>query len=45
MQPPIGSDDTDVVDQLAADLAPGVQLADNQAFFSLAKGRIVSLDY
>ena len=29
----------------AADLTPGVQIADKTAFFSFTKGRILSLDY
>ena len=29
----------------AADLAPGVQIADKTAFFTFTKGRILSLDY
>jgi predicted peroxiredoxin len=29
----------------AADLAPGVQLADKKTFFSFSKGRILTLDY
>jgi predicted peroxiredoxin len=29
----------------AADLAPGIQIADKNTFFSFTKGRILSLDY
>jgi intracellular sulfur oxidation DsrE/DsrF family protein len=29
----------------AADLAPGIQIADKATFFSFTKGRILSLDY
>ena len=29
----------------AADLAPGIQVADKKAFFSFTKGRILTLDY
>jgi predicted peroxiredoxin len=29
----------------AADLAPGIQIADKTAFFTFTKGRILSLDY
>jgi predicted peroxiredoxin len=29
----------------AADLAPGIQIADKKAFFTFTKGRILSLDY
>jgi predicted peroxiredoxin len=29
----------------AADLAPGIQVADKNAFFSFTKGRILTLDY
>ena len=32
-------------DKTAADLAPGVQLADKDRFFSFTKGRILTLDY
>jgi predicted peroxiredoxin len=33
------------VDKTAADLAPGVQIADKDRFFSFTKGRILTLDY
>jgi len=29
----------------AADLAPGIQIADKKAFFTFTKGRILTLDY
>jgi hypothetical protein len=29
----------------AADLAPGIQVADKAAFFGFTKGRILTLDY
>jgi predicted peroxiredoxin len=29
----------------AADLAPGIQIADKEAFFNFTKGRILSFDY
>ena len=32
-------------DKTAADLAPGVQIADKDRFFSFTKGRILTLDY
>ncbi len=32
-------------DKTVADLAPGVQLADKDRFFSFTKGRILTLDY
>jgi predicted peroxiredoxin len=34
-----------VAGKTAADLAPGVQIADKMTFFTFTKGRILSLDY